>query len=57
VKLAQRIASGVVDQQVDAAVLPLDGLGQGLGPAGLRQVGGDEGYVRAGGRQLCSDRL
>ena len=52
VEFTQRVAAGVVDQQVDAAVLLLDGLGQGLGCAGLGQVGGDVGYVRAGARQV-----
>jgi hypothetical protein len=33
-QFAQRVAADVVDQQVDAAALPLDGLGQGLGGAG-----------------------
>ena len=52
VELVQRVAAGVVDEQVDAAVFLLDGLGQGLGCAGLSQVGGDIGHVRAGGCQV-----
>ena len=57
VKLAEWVAAGVVGQQVDAAVFPLDVPYQGLGGAGLGQVGGDEGHVRAFGGQLGSDRL
>jgi hypothetical protein len=43
---------GVVDQEIDAAALPLDGLHQAPGRAGLGEVGGEGTNIRARRGQL-----